>query len=368
MFVRPPRYILKTRSDGQEKVRLSYISLANILGGPFAEDLGQRKLRIEQVTDEAIREATRAWVAFQQDYAKSPEVEKLQTTLQEYEQLAEGGKPPKKEEAPREPPSPTRLTPLSFPVTKKEDPWFPKVLASVDETVSLAGKDKTLALLHVEGWSAGDTELFDDLAAEMPASIGIEIWIDGHSDYEGSQNLADYIALIKALSKKHRTVVLAYSSLLGAFLAPAGVGAFASGMGTSEEKTSTSEPATGGGYARYYVPLSSKPERIADCRLFFTEHPDQFCRKEACASLLGRTPQTRKDFDSFFEQFFMPESKTHFLEVRAEELQEISTQTNTAAAQALRERLASAVALNYDNYFRRMPRHLDAWAATIEVL
>ncbi len=369
MFVRPPRYMTKVNPEnGKNHVMLSYNALARVLGGPFAEVVGLSKLSISQLTSEALKEATQAWIVFQQEYTKSPEVKKVQTTLQKYEELAKGVKHSEKPKEPPEDPAPAKITPLSFPVSKKEDPWFSKVVESVQETVDTVGKEKTLALLHVENWPEGDIELFDTLASELPASIGIELWIDDHSDYENTQRMSNYLDVIKTIVKKHRTVVLAFSSLLGAFLAPVGVGAFASGMGTSEEKSSTSEPATGGGYARYYVPLTSKPERIAECRLFFTEHPDEFCTKAACTSVLGRRPRTKTDFDSFFKEFFMPQSKSHFLEVRKDELAAISKQTNAQAARSLRERAVRANTLNYDAYFRRLPRHLESWATIIESL
>ena len=369
MFVRPPRYMMKANpKNGEDHVMLSYNALARVLGGPFAEVVGVSKLSINQLTQDALQEATQAWIVFQQEYTKSQEVNKIQTTLQRYEELAKGAKPGAKPAKPVEPPAPAKITALSFPIAKKEDPWFAKVVESAETTVAAVGRDKTLALLHVESWSEGDIELFDALASELPASIGVELWIDGHSDYENAQRMSDYIEVVKTLGKRHRTVVLAFSSLLGAFLAPIGVGAFVSGMGTSEEKSSTSEPATGGGYARYYVPLSSKPERIADCRLFFTEHPDQFCTGQACTSVLGRKPLSKTDFDSFFKEFFMPQSKSHFLEVRKRELDTISKQSPAQAAQALRDRAVLANTLNYDAYFQRLPRHLESWATIIESL
>lgn len=227
-FTKPKAFVSKRDEEGREQTKLSFKRLAEKLGPPFSDMVGEKKVKPEHLTQARIEESTRRWIDIQTEFTSAPGVEVVQKKLAEYEELAGG---PVQQPAASEPPAPTWVSALSFPVNKCEDPYFDRMMASAEVVKASQGTSKTLVLLHVEGWSEGDIELFDDISSSLPSSIAVELWIDGRHDRQSLEDLTDYIEVIKRLARRDRKVVLYSSSILGATMKSLSVAGFVAGTG-----------------------------------------------------------------------------------------------------------------------------------------
>jgi len=114
------------------------------------------------------------------------------------------------------------------------------------------------------------------------------------------------------------------------------------------------------------MPLTSKPERTVSCRAFLTKHPDEFCKDSTCQELIGKRPRSAAEIDLFFNQFWNPVPKSHFLANRRQELSQMTRWTHKQAASNSRLRAEDANDLKYDDDFKYDPYWLENWASVID--